>query len=651
MHKKTFLFSLFILILSLEWCTSRLPSELRLFRFIDILGKDQIVLTPLSQLSQDSPESKGLLADGSYPLLDYGSGENPFGIKRKLKLGGRVINVLYCRPKSVLRYAIIPRNNLILDFGIAITKRSGVHDLGEKGNIARRGVTFSVNLEAAGKRRNIFQKTLQLPEEEAPFAFQLFMVDLPENREGLNIFFETDGDPSLDAFWVNPLCFRKQEESPNVILISIDTLRADHLGCYGYERETSPHIDALASDGVTFLNTYASSPWTLPSHVSLLTSLHGVHHQVAYENDTMDPSLMTLADILRVNQFYCAALTGGGFVSAKYGFSKGFNSYSDVGGVMRQDSAEHLFYDANRWLEREKDKGFFLFLHTFQTHNPYACPYPYKSMFLEENPRWRHIDLMGFLGGMKGIFRELSEEDRQNIIGLYDGEIRYTDEKLIGPMITALKNAGVYDRSMIIFTSDHGEEFYEHHGWGHGHSLYDESLKVPLIIKFPNSKFKGRKIHDTVSLVDVFPTVLEGTGIDFSTMEIDGQSLFPLIEGKAKGDRMFIADVADYVLASRIPRRIALNQGKEKLILNKPFSQEDLNFFLYPPHDLGPVELYDLDADPAEKLNIADRRPQLANQLIRKIDEIMQAVPKKKIKKLKMDEELKKRLKALGYIR
>jgi arylsulfatase A-like enzyme len=258
---------------------------------------------------------------------------------------------------------------------------------------------------------------------------------------------------------------------------------------------------------------------------------------------------------------------------------------------------------------------------------------------------------MGFLGGMKGIFRELSEEDRQNIIGLYDGEIRYTDEKLIGPMITALKNAGVYDRSMIIFTSDHGEEFYEHHGWGHGHSLYDESLKVPLIIKFPNSKFKGRKIHDTVSLVDVFPTVLEGTGIDFSTMEIDGQSLFPLIEGKAKGDRMFIADVADYVLASRIPRRIALNQGKEKLILNKPFSQEDLNFFLYPPHDLGPVELYDLDADPAEKLNIADRRPQLANQLIRKIDEIMQAVPKKKIKKLKMDEELKKRLKALGYIR
>jgi arylsulfatase A-like enzyme len=416
-------------------------------------------------------------------------------------------------------------------------------------------------------------------------------------------------------------------------------------------REVSPHIDALAADGVTFLNTYATSPWTLPSHVSLLTSLDGVNHQVSYENDSMDPSLLTLADILRANRFYCAALTGGGFVSARYGFSKGFNSYSDEGGVLRQDSAEHLFHAAKRWLEREKDKGFFLFLHTFQPHSPYACPYPYKSMFLEENPRWRHLDLMSFLGGMKGIFRKLTETDRRNIIGLYDGEIRYTDEEFIGPLIAFLKEAGLYDRTLIIFTSDHGEEFFEHHGWGHGHSLYDESLKVPLIIKFPGSRFSGLRIQNIVSLLDIFPTVLEETGIDYSTLNIDGRSLFPLIKGREKGDRMFMADVAAHILASRIPQKISINQGKDKLILSRPFGPEDMDFFLYPPPVMDPVELYDLGSDPEEKQNIADKRPELASQMVQKINDILKAAPKKKVRKLEMDEELKKRLKALGYIR
>jgi arylsulfatase A-like enzyme len=204
---------------------------------------------------------------------------------------------------------------------------------------------------------------------------------------------------------------------------------------------------------------------------------------------------------------------------------------------------------------------------------------------------------------------------------------------------------------MIIFTSDHGEEFYEHHGWGHGHSLYDESLKVPLIIKFPESRFKGLKIYDIVALVDIFPTVLEETGIDFSSLDIDGQSLFPLITGKEKGDRTLLADIASNVLASHVPQKIALNRGREKLILNKHYSPEDLRFFVSPPPDLGPVELYDLVLDPGEKQSIADQKPQLANQVIQEIDAIYRAAKKRKTEKLEMDEELKKQLKALGYIR
>jgi arylsulfatase A-like enzyme len=181
--------------------------------------------------------------------------------------------------------------------------------------------------------------------------------------------------------------------------------------------------------------------------------------------------------------------------------------------------------------------------------------------------------------------------------------------------------------------------------------LYDESLKVPLIIKFPHSRFKGKRIHDIVSLVDVFPTVLEELGIKRTGFNIDGRSLFPLITGKEKGDRMFLADVAAQVLASRLPRRIAMNRGKDKLILNERYSPEDLRFFVFPPPVPGAVELYDLDRDPEEKRNLADEKSHLANQIIQKIDEINRSARKKKTKKLEMDQELKKRLKALGYIR
>lgn len=649
--KTWFLFPL-SLVFFLVQCSSHREPDIQLVRFIDLLDRTHITLSPLARVQKDSPELENHFPSGSTPLLDWGSGNNPYGIKRKLKLKGREVNALYCPPKSKLSFKVESLEKMSLDFGIALVEEDTLGTRNEKEPPKSRGVTFLIDLEGKGRSQNIFQKHLSLPGEEESFTFQLFKIDLPDmKREDLTIVFETIGDDLHHSFWVNPLYFRKQEEQPNIILISIDTLRADHLGCYGYQRETSPHIDALSSEGVTFMNTYASSPWTLPSHMSLLTSLHGVNHQVQYENDSMDPSIPTLADVLRVNRFYCAALTGGGFVSAKYGFSKGFNSYSDEGGVLRQDSAEHLYHAAARWLEREKDKVFFLFLHTFQPHSPYACPYPYKSMFLEEDSRWTHLDLMSYLGGMPGIFKVLPEKERQNIIGLYDGEIRYTDEMLIGPLIATLKDLGLYDRTMIIFTSDHGEEFFDHRGWGHGHSLYDESLKVPLIVKFPDSRFKGRKIHDIVSLVDVFPTVLEESGIERSGLDIDGRSLFPLITGKEKGDRIFLADVASNVLASRIPRRVSMNRGREKLIINNKFGPDDLRFFLYPPPVLSAVELYDLAEDPGERNNIADERSLTASQIIQAIDGITSSASKKNTKKLAIDQELRKQLKALGYIR
>lgn len=278
-----------------------------------------------------------------------------------------------------------------------------------------------------------------------------------------------------------------------VVLISVDTLRADHLQTYGYRRPTSPNLDLLGADGVVFNRTYASSPWTLPSHVSLLTSLFNINHGVHRPTDRMDESLVTLTEVLRQNGFSTSAITGGTLVSYLYGFSRGFDTYKEGDGAMDyNNSAELVARSAAEWIENNKEKNFFLFLHTYQVHTPYDTPSPYGAMFLDPDAVWKRAHTTEIFNGKKSIFKELSDAERRNLIGLYDAEIRYSDEALLKPVVEKLKALGLYDDSMIIFTSDDGEEFFEHGSWDHGVHLYDESLRVPLVIKFPRSRFKGK---------------------------------------------------------------------------------------------------------------------------------------------------------------
>jgi arylsulfatase A-like enzyme len=272
-------------------------------------------------------------------------------------------------------------------------------------------------------------------------------------------------------------------------------------------------------------------------------------------------------------------------------------------------------------------------------------------MFLNDQSKFGHVDLYSYLGGKNSIFRPLSDSVRRNIIDLYDGEIRYTDEKLIGPLIKQLKARGLYDRTMIVFTSDHGEEFFDHGGWGHGQSLYDESLRVPLIIKFPRSLYRGRKIPLTVSLVDVMPTILKTMRVPFSESGLDGRSLIPMLEGKENKDRSFFADVGANVLDFHLSRKIAANQGRMKLILNQKPGPEDLSFFAYPPPEISAVELFDLDADPHERKNCADGNSALANRLIRRVNAVYRAAKKRRTEKVRIDAGLQEQLKALGYIK
>lgn len=645
---------LLVLFLSVGGCSTAPEPPAKIYRCIDHLNQSNIIRTPLEMLSENQEIPSHHYPLKSSPMLDAGVGENPLLLKRKLRLGGAERNAIFSPPDSEYTFTVSLTKDSVFEFGFGIIRDESSELLAASLEGNSRGVNFIITLEIEGRKKTVFQQYLPPPELQngQGFSFIRQSVELPYQMEDAVLTLRTQGDQPHFSFWTNPILYPQQRISHNVILISVDTLRADHLGCYGYERDTSPNIDALAEDSFVFLNTYASSPWTLPSHVSMLTSLHGVRHQVYHEDERMDPSLITLADIFRKNQFMCAAFTGGGFVSAAYGFSKGFDSYNEgVGGVFHQNSAERVFRAVSDWIDRQLERDFFLFIHTYQPHSPYACPPPYKVMFLNEHSQFGHVDLIQHIGGKEGIFRPLPDAERQNIVDLYDGEIRYTDEKLIGPLINKLKSTGLYDRTLIIFTSDHGEEFYDHGGWGHGHSLYDESLRVPLILKFPKADFQGRRADTVVSLIDIMPTAIEVMGLNASELEIDGRSLMPIIKSKEEKDRVFIADIGSNVLDSHIPQRIATNRERYKLILSQAYTPEDYDFFAHPPPGIGPVELYDLKNDFREDSNIANNHPQLANDIIRWLNDYYAQVKKMQTGKAQIDQAVREQLKALGYIK
>jgi len=650
--KKVVTFIIFLLFLLFTSCGKGPERDFEVFRLIDHLKEENILTHPLMGASPVTDlEIRNFYPLNFRALNDLGAGEDPFRIKMKLQLGGTDFNVIFAPPKSEFSYPFSLPQRAVLDFGIGIIRDENSEKLILD---KEKGVNFLVSLEHKGRKKIIFQKYVTLPSGKEEDVFCLFQhkIELPRLPKEARLFLITQGEKGVFSFWYNPVIYHPPEQRKNIILICIDTLRADHLGCYGYPKKTSPNVDALAVDSVSFLNTYASSPWTLPSHVSLFTSLSGVRHQVYYHDDKIDPSLVTLAEMLRQNHFFCPAFTGGGFVSSAYGFSKGFDAYREgEGGVFHQNSSELVYQIVSRWLERNGDKNFFMFIHTYQPHDPYACPYPYKTMFLDDKPQWRHLNFSGYLGGKEGIYRKLPEKERQNIIGLYDGEIRYTDERLVKPLLEKLKEMNLYDQTMIIFTSDHGEEFYDHGSWLHGQNLYDESLKVPLVIKFPKSKFAGKRVDSFVRLIDIMPTILDELGIDFSDYELEGESLIPLLKKEIPQDRIFLADIGNNVLNSHVPQKMTISFGKYKLILNKGFSRDELRFFLYPPPSIPSAELYDLAQDPDEKRNIAAEKKDLVARLTKKIQEIYQQAGKRKEEKVKIDEELKRELKALGYIR
>ena len=316
----------------------------------------------------------------------------------------------------------------------------------------------------------------------------------------------------------------------NVILISIDTLRSDHLGAYGYPRPTSPSVDSFAADSVLFSEAIAQAPSTLHSHASILSSLLPQQHRASWAARTrLDEEAVTLPEVMREHGYRTAAFTGGGQMAQIFGLDQGFESYVEPGAQLFSETVEHGI----KWMEQVAGEPFFLFLHNYEVHHPYEPAQEYRDLL------GVHYD--GDLGPdiTKELLQDIragdvdfDQEDLDYVIGLYDAEIRSMDDGF-AQLVEYLKYRELYDRTLIVFTSDHGEEFNEHGvvGW-HSHTLYDELLRVPMIVKYPGNGWGGTVIDDQVRGIDVAPTILGFLELPIPK-EFVGADLGPLVSGAA----------------------------------------------------------------------------------------------------------------------
>lgn len=320
------------------------------------------------------------------------------------------------------------------------------------------------------------------------------------------------------------------EEAPTVILISIDTLRPDRLGCYGAVKPTSPNLDRFREQAVLFACAIAQAPSTLPSHATMLTSLLPEHHGAFFSRRSPLPGdPPTVATVLAAAGYRTAAFTGGGQIAPEFGLDRGFEVYGVNEGGDDFASAVRAGLD---WLDQDPERPAFLFLHTYEVHHPYTPDAELLPMFDDDyaGPLPDEIS-KALLDSINRGDVAIDERDLEHILAAYDAEIRSVDEAF-GELLSGLDALGLADNTLLIFTSDHGEEFGEHGvvGW-HSHTLFDELLRVPLLIRFPDGRGAGATVADQVRLLDLAPTVTSVVGID-ARAAFEGVDLQRVLEGK-----------------------------------------------------------------------------------------------------------------------
>lgn len=431
---------------------------------------------------------------------------------------------------------------------------------------------------------------------------------------------------------------------PNVLLIVADALRPDHLGCYGYNRPTSPNIDKFAADALVFENAFSNASWTLPSMGTIFTSLYPYQHHALYWTDNLPRRCLTLAEVFRNKNYATFAIQTNPSVTKNHNFHQGFERYEEI----EQEKAETVTAKFLGWVKNHQKKPFFAYLHFMDTHVPYSAPQEFSQIFglkndtLLKKGRFKTFDIR--------ILSEigLSAEEKVHLISLYNGAVKYFDNNF-ERIVDYFKKIDMLNKTIIILTSDHGEEFWEHDGFAHGHSLYNEVLRVPLIIRYP-PRLPAKRANSRCQLLDIFPTVLNIARIP-NGYELRGNDLTSLISNQQQDSETVFAEGILFGSEKR-----GIIKDTWKLIEDTGKRDEDTFEILgditkYRAKDEQESKLYNIAEDFREKFNLIEKHPRIANHLKKLIVAIMTSdADVSAEKKTKLKEKLED-MRSLGYIR
>lgn len=441
----------------------------------------------------------------------------------------------------------------------------------------------------------------------------------------------------------------RAQRDPNVLILVIDALRPDHLGSYGYARPTSPNLDALAKRGVLFTDAVSPSSYTRAAVPSIFTSVHPAAHGVFSQGrqvEVLSDEYTTLAEVLKARGYRTAAFMPNPSLHHSFNFVQGFDLYDDdfrggkgpayeVNETARKINGRFL-----RWLRGDGSdpaKPFFAYLHYRDVHAPYVPPPPYDRMF-PKTGEGRQLTRAEIQAQPLDIRTPQRFRDLDSYISRYDGEIRYTDER-IAELLATLKKEGLLDNTVLFVTADHGETFLEHGAWTHGTDVYEELLRVPLLLVLPEEKHAGQRVEVPVQTTDLYPTVLALLGAEIPA-GLQGRSLFEAIEGGADPHRPVFSE-------ARVPRNkrpsgwgqiVAVRADGWKLIYNRTKRR---------------AALYHLAEDPSETHDLIDREPGKARELVRLLRKFDQENTKRSHWRKGQEglpEDVVEGLRSLGYV-
>lgn len=430
---------------------------------------------------------------------------------------------------------------------------------------------------------------------------------------------------------------RRTGARPNVIVITLDTTRRDRLGCYGCGRPISPNLDRFAGESLLYTRLIAPSNWTLPSHASLFTGKFTASHGARFDPEGplclageikgskkfwkhfrargLSPDEQTLASILKDAGYATGAVAAGPWLKRAFGLQKGFDHYDDrhidtAAGRL----ASQVTPPALDWVKEVRDRPFFLFVNYFDPHYPYHPPLEYANRFMPEE--------------LKTLAPKTDEERRVGTNALYDGEIAFMDHH-VGLLLAGLGELGVYDDSLIIAVSDHGEMLGEHGRFGHGHRLYQEEIHVPMLVKHPRGEIQPGRTDDPVQLTDILPMILHRLGA----------AVPPGVQGglPPRVGHPIVAEIHTLEFLSQDGDSRALLEGDFKYLWNSK----------------GAHALFDLAADHREEVNLVDREPERAKSMEARLNGFLGALPRPRPaeEEKTIDKETEETLRSLQYIR